>query len=62
MKAGQTRQYKRNELKLNYPLSKTEAPSKELIEKTCSIFRAEGLTAYDYRNKYISRIKETGKS
>ena len=38
--------FKWNELKLDYLLSKTEPPSKELIENACSIFRAEGLNAY----------------
>ncbi|MEK6782438.1 MAG: pyruvate formate-lyase-activating protein [Bacteroidota bacterium] len=38
--------YKWRELKLNYLLTKTKPPSKELIERVCSLFRAEGLIAY----------------
>jgi pyruvate formate lyase activating enzyme len=38
--------FKWDKLNLDYQLSETKAPSKELIEKTCSVFKAEGLTAY----------------
>jgi hypothetical protein len=36
----------RTELKLDYLLSETEAPSKEPIERACAILRGEGLNAY----------------
>jgi pyruvate formate lyase activating enzyme len=38
--------YKWNELGVNYELEDTQAPTNELIEWACGIFRAEGLEAY----------------
>ena len=38
--------YKWKELGLEYELDGTEPPSAEAVEDVCSVFRAEGLTAY----------------
>jgi pyruvate formate lyase activating enzyme len=38
--------YKWDRLELNYTLKDTPAPSAELIQKTCDVFRAEGLQAF----------------
>jgi pyruvate formate lyase activating enzyme len=38
--------FKWEKLGLNYTLNDLKAPSNELVEKTCQLFRAEGLEAY----------------
>ena len=38
--------YKWHRLKMDYTLESTEPPSNELVERVCSLFRAQGLTAY----------------
>jgi pyruvate formate lyase activating enzyme len=38
--------FKWEKLGLNYTLNNVQPPSPELVETTCQIFRAEGLTAY----------------
>jgi pyruvate formate lyase activating enzyme len=38
--------YKWKQLKIDYLLETVEPPSAELVESTCEIFRAQGLTAY----------------
>ncbi len=38
--------FKWKALGMTYTLQDTEAPSRELIERACAVFRAEGLTAY----------------
>lgn len=38
--------YKWHRLKMDYTLEHVEPPSNESVERTCSIFRAQGLTAY----------------
>jgi pyruvate formate lyase activating enzyme len=38
--------FKWKALGMNYTLQDTEPPSRDLIERACAVFRAEGLTAY----------------
>ena len=38
--------YKWHRLKMDYTLENVEPPSNELVERVCSLFRAQGLTAY----------------
>jgi pyruvate formate lyase activating enzyme len=38
--------YKWKQLGLDYTLDEVEPPSSDLVERTLSIFRAEGLKAY----------------
>jgi hypothetical protein len=38
--------FKWEKLGLNYTLEDVKAPSNELVEQTCKIFRDEGLQAY----------------
>jgi pyruvate formate lyase activating enzyme len=38
--------FKWEKLGLNYTLADVKPPSSELVEQTCQVFRAEGLTAY----------------
>lgn len=38
--------FKWQKLGLNYALSEVEVPTRELVERVCNQFRAEGLTAY----------------
>jgi pyruvate formate lyase activating enzyme len=39
-------QFKWKALGLNYTLTEVEPPSRELVERACSVFRTEGLTAF----------------
>ena len=38
--------FKWKKLGIPYTLETVEPPSNELVEKTCAVFRAEGLKAY----------------
>jgi pyruvate formate lyase activating enzyme len=39
-------QFKWRAMRLEYSLEGVKPPTRDLVEKTCGLFRAEGLTAY----------------